>query len=1244
MPRPDFAASAGYNARMPVAPAALQVRFAPRTEDLLSALLDNLSQGPSDPLVRECIIVQNRGMQRWLELQLSAHQGVWANPWFPFPEAFVRGLWRRVDPSSPNPEANPDRREPPDVETLGWAVAALLPGLEDRPAFRPLRAWLGHRDDGGRRLSLSRRVAEVLDGYLVDRPDILAAWEADDRSVLLPPDLADLGVEDAAWQAELWRALCRDRRRLIDDHPARIAERLVARLDELADPANPEDAEVLLRLRRRLPRVSVFGLSALSAIYLRILGALARLVPVRIYTLAPSASDARAVLEAARRAGAGRPGEGPPPSAAEALALLEPLEAHPLIQGQAAALRGFQMLVALSGARTRVAGDGGDPPDVAADGRNETAAAPAAAAPAPSVPRSLLARLQADIAGGTAAAPDGRSAAHPRDGSDRSLSLHSCHGPLREAEVLRDQLLAAFDELPDLAPQDVVVMVPDLETYAPCLQAVFGVDEDGRGAAIPFRIADRPARGGRPGIQAFGQALRLLRGRMTAPEVLDLLALEPVRAARGVDEEGLDRLRRLVDGVGIRWGIDGAHRQQVGQPDLEGNTWRWGLARLFLGWAAPGDGAARLVAGELLPYPEAGVEPWLLGALAELADLLVGRRQHYLERPLTIEGWAEELGRFAGQLLGGGEAGQEDLLNIEGALGSLTERAARAGFQAALGLDAVTGLLDEALEEDPPPRGFLEGAVTVCALQPMRAIPFRVVALIGMNDGAFPRGDRPVGFDLAARRPRLGAGIRRDTDRLLFLEALVSARDRLILTWTGQDARSEATFPPSVVVAELLDVLDLMLGRPANRAEAGDGQDAGTEWQADGLVQRHALHPYSRRYFGAPEDRRWFSYAADYARTADGDARGPAPRPPLLPGALPPRPVPDAPRILRLESLLRCWENPARYFLQARLGISLPGRRDRLADREPMTLDPLLRWRLGDALVDALLQGADLAESRARLAAQGLLPLGTPGALAVAGLFPAARAIAHLARPLRQGVTRACSVDLSLLDGSVRLTGSLDALYEAGRVEAGFGRLDGRRELRLWLRHLVLGALVDQGDLTGTAPRSWAIGRPGDDGKGRPVDLLCLEQVPDATAPLESLVAACLRGENAPLPFYPAAALAFARALGSKGLRLLAAESEADPGSGPAVDLAEARRLAAEAFGAGRDEDAAAPWGSRRDRDDPYLSLILGEAAPWDEDGQVVDEAWDRDFGRLVALVYAPILEATAAAPVDDPSPAEGRP
>jgi exodeoxyribonuclease V gamma subunit len=1186
---------------MPVDPAALQVQFAPRMEVLLASLLADLGQGSADPLVRECIVVQNRGMQRWLELQLSAGRGVWANPWFPFPEAFARGLWRRVAPPPTAAEAEEDPRAPDDVETLGWAVAAALPELLDAPAFAPLLAWLGPERDTGRLLGLSRRIARVLDRYLVDRPDILDLWESPAPSVLLPPDLVDLGLEDAAWQAQLWQALGQCSRPLIDGHPARLARRLIARLEALTTAVNPEDAQTVERLRQRLPRVSVFGLSALSGIYVRILGALARLVPVRVYTLAPSPADAEAFLDLVRCRRDGDWGPlGPVAPAAAALELLSPPTAHPLVRDQAAALRGFQTLVALSSAEFQVTVE------------TDSAVLDGQASDGADGPSDLLHRLQADIAAGRPPSPDSLRAAKLRSGRDRSLGLHSCHGPLREAEVLRDQLLAAFDELPDLAPQDVVVMAPDLETYAPYLQAVFGVEE-GRQGSIPFRIADRPARAGRPGIQAFAQGLRLLRGRLTAPEVLDLLALEPVRLARGVDVEGLDRLRGWVEGAGIRWGIDGAHRKQVGQPDLEGNTWRWGLTRMFLGWAASGDASSRLATGELLPYDPAGADPRLLGALAEIEDLLVRWREELLEARLTMAAWADHLGGFAAQLLGAGETDQEERLTIERTLGDLVQRADLAGFKAPLGLDAVTGLLAEALEEDPPPRGFLEGAITVCALQPMRAIPFRVVALMGMNDGAFPRSDRPAGFDLAARRPRLGAALRRDTDRLLFLEALVSARERLILTWTGQDARSEALAPPSVVVAELLDVLRDMCAQP------GD----------DALVQRHPLQPFSPAYFGNGDARRWFSYAADYARVG-GEERGGLPRSPLLIEPLPPRAQTEDPRILRLEHLTRCWENPARHFLQGRLGIRLADRAARLADREPLALDARLRWRVGDALVDALLQGTDVTEARRRVAAQGLLPLGTPGELAVAELLPVAASIAGLARQLRQGGPRVVALDLPLPAAGVRLTGSLDGLHATGRVEAGYGRLDARRELRLWLRHLTLCSLVQEGALDGVAARSWACGR--DEGSAGEGGLLRLEPVPDARVRLEELVRLCLEGENAPLPFYPRAAHAYAKAMAVEGRWEL---PDGPAGTHLADGSGEALAAAAKAFGAGRDEDAAAAWTERRDLDDPYLALTLGDARPWDEDGDAMDEGWIRAFQHLAITVYAPLAAVAARAKGD---------
>ncbi len=564
---------------------------------------------------------------------------------------------------------------------------------------------------------------------------------------------------------------------------------------------------------------------------------------------------------------------------------------------------------------------------------------------------------------------------------------------------------------------------------------------------------------------------------MTAPEVLDLLSLAPVRAARGLDEEALDQLRAWVETAGIRWGLDGAHRAAVGQPALAANTWRWGLTRLVLGWAAPGDGRGRFV--DVLPSATGGAEPALLGVLADFWAFLGRWREALLEARWTVDQWLPELGRLLLELVGAGYATEDDRLLVESTLGKLAERAQEAGYETALGLDAMANLVDAALAEEPPPRGFLEGAVTVCALQPMRAIPFRVVALMGLNDGAFPRTDRPPGFDLAARQPRLGDTLRRDTDRLLFLEALTCARDRVVISWTGQDPRTDAELPPSVVVSELVDVLRQM-ARPAEESDKGPATDSdGARTRAiDDLVLQHPMHPFSPRYFGADPDPRLFSYMTAYAGTAgaSGGARGE--RPPVVSAPLPAPEEGDEERLVRLAALAHFLEAPARRLVRDRLGIDLPERHEPLPDREPMTLDALDRYWVGESLLAARLAGAGPDEAVAIAAAEGRLPLGTPGRLAVAPVQATAERLAALAAPLRQGgEARTAPVDLPFPELGARLTGSLDQLWPVGRIEVGYGRLDARRELRLWVRHLALNLALAEGAVTGCAPVSWAIGR-----------------------------------------------------------------------------------------------------------------------------------------------------------------------
>jgi exodeoxyribonuclease V gamma subunit len=1172
---------------MPVPTSALQVTISARTEDLLEALATSLAAPVGDPTYRECIVVQSLGMARWLELQLSARFGIWANAWFPFPEAFTYSLWRAV-----HHQERGTRRSPLDRETVGWAVAASLPALLDEPAFEPLRTWLGATPRTGRLLALSQRVGAIFHTYLLSRPDLLLAWEDDPASHWLPPDMPEGAAADAAWQAPLWRSVVAHTGVTDGEHPARRL-RDVART--LEDSPAPRD------LGPDILRVSVFGLSTLSPPYVRSLTALARHVPTRMYSLSPSPADAQRVMAAAQQQGWA--GWDALPLTQDVDQLLAGLpQTHPLVNDQASAVRSFHILSTLAGADVQ---------------QSSAAAAP----PMPALP-SLLQRLQTDVARGQRPTPNPAALSAIRAGTDRSLGLHSCHGPLREVEVLRDQLLAAFDELPDLAPHEVVVMVPDVEAYAPHVEAVFGMGRSEH-LAIPFRVADRPSRADRPGAQAFLRLLQLLRGRMTAPEVLDLLALAPVRAARGLDDGSIDHLHGWIESVGIRWGLDADHRAAVGQPALATNTWQWGLSRLALGWAAPGDGRQRFHG--VLPFAAAGSEPALLGQFAAFVDLLARWRRELLDVRYSVEHWAERLGLLLAELLGDGAAGEEDRLLVETALGDLHERARAARYTGRVGLDTLTSLLGDTLNQDLPARGFLEGVVTVCALQPMRAIPFRVVALMGMNDGAFPRTERPPGFDLAARQPRLGDTPRRAADRLLFLEALMSAREQLIITWTGRDPRTDTELPPSVVVSELLDVLQTMAGPDALPGGAVDAPADRAATELGELVLRHPLHPFSRKYFTHRDGPRWFSYSTAYVATAGRSGALRRPKAPLSTGFLPPPPRPESEEIVALPALARFLEAPARRFVRDRLGIDLPARDLPLADREPMTLEPLERYHVGEAMLAALVDGAAPDEAVAIALAEGRLPLGTPGQLAVGPVRAVAERLAMLARPLYEGgPARTEPVDLALPSVSARLVGALDGLRPLGRLELGYGRLDVRRELRLWVRHLALNMAVADGALIGCPPVSWAVGRAVS--KGEELAVLRLAPLSDAPARLAELVALWQEAETGALPFFPLAARAYLAAVAA-----MDDSGEADDGAEPA-----AQRAAAEAFGADRREsESDRRWTRGVDLDDADLALLLGEALPWDPDGRVVDQDVVARFQALAVAVFAP-LDAVATRAVDD--------
>ncbi len=989
-----------------------------RTEALVNELARLVARPAAGPFVPECIVVQGRGMERWLSMELARRLGLWAHPDFPFP----RNLIERALAAVLGPQETASRCFAPEI--LLWSIADLLPRHLGHPEFVSLRTYLHSDERAGRRIELARRIADTFDQYVVYRPDMVLNWERG---------------ADTHWQAVLWRAL-------IARHGSHhIAARTQALLTALQRRS--------VTLEGLPPRVSVFGLSTLAPLYLQVLDALARHLEVHLFLLSPSSqywADTRSRREQLRAL-------MKEPTFPDAPATdLHFEEGHPLLASLGRVGRDFQQELERTVDYQETGRDLYEDPGTA----------------------TMLTALQSDILdlrhrGAGAEAP----LAFPQ--ADASIRIHSCHGPMREVEVLHDQLLALFENDPTLQPRDVAVLSPAIDTYAPYIDAVFGVGA--HRASIPYRIADRAVRATDDVIAAFLTLLTILRGRLTANELVDLLGLIAVRERFGIVAEELDLLRRWVRASGIRWGSDSDHRLAEEQPSITENTWRFGLDRLLLGYATPGD-AQHLFAG-VLPYDDLeGNEAELLGRLAEFCETLF-RFQRALQAPRPLHSWCDNLTHLLAAMVASTRDTAHQHREIQTALTDLAEQARLGQFTEAIDFDSVQTQLAAALERTAPGRAFLTGGVTFCALVPMRSVPFRVVCLLGMNDADFPRTQRPLGFDLVAQKPRPGDRSTRDDDRYLFLEALLSARERLIISYVGQDIRDNTPIPPSVLVSELLDVLQESFGPIL-----------------DSVLFRHPLQAFSPKYFSGDDSSPLFSYARrnfEGARALCGPLATPQP---FLPGPLPLDAVATAsaaPDAVTLEELVRFFENPTRAFLQSRLALYLGRDLDGLADREPLELDTLEHWQLGNALLERGLRGGDLRQVLPSVRASGLLPPGTLGGCLLDDVTDEVTPLLDAAGALMSGdQLEALSFDRQL--GGARLSGVIRNLWPSGQVRCQFSKLGGRHELGLWIRHLVLNWLRPES----CVPVTYLVGRPQNNSakkrgpvRFRPVDnaaaLLC---------------------------------------------------------------------------------------------------------------------------------------------------------
>jgi exodeoxyribonuclease V gamma subunit len=918
-----------------------------RLEDLAATVMGWLSARPLDALEEETLLVQSNGMAEWLKMTLAGGHGICAAARVELPARFMWRTYRAVLGRDVVPQQSPLDKHP-----LTWRLMSLLPRLQVRPEFAPVAAFLAG-DGAARRLQLAQRLADLFDQYQVYRSDWLDDW-ANGVDVLRAPLGAPLPVPaDQAWQPLLWRELVgaldtteRDAARPV------LHRRLLEALDGQG-PAGHVPRRIVLFGTTHIPHPMLQAIAALSQ-HSQVLVAVPN--PCRYHWA--DLIEGRELLRADRRRHATRGGRD---LAAMPLELLH-AQGHPLLAAWGRQSRDFVRQL-----------DAFDDAEAA----QERFATPRIDLFDGDPGHTLLQEVQARIRDLVPVAE--HPAVELADG-DRSIVFHLAHSAHREVEILHDQLLELLANPPEgraIAPREIVVMVPDIDAFAPAIRSVFGQHARGHARHIPWGIADLRESRHNPLLIALDWLLRVRAQRFTATELLGLLEVPAVARRHRLSDDDLPQLSGWIAQAGVRWGLDVTQRASLGLDACgDSNTWAFGLQRMLLGYATGELAAEHGGFAGIEPCGEiAGLSADLVGMLADLLDSLTAWWRESAQARSPTD-WGEHLRRLLPQLFeAADDADRATLAALDDALAAWLQACEAAAFDEPVDLDVVREAWLGTVDEPSLSQRFRAGGVTFCTLLPLRAIPFEVVCLLGMNDGDYPRRSTRTDFDLMGLpgQARPGDRSRRDDDRQLMLDALLSARRVLYVSWSGRSQRDNQAQPPSVLVAQLRDYV-----------AAGWGQAA-----VDARTTQHPLQPFSRAYFeGGPT---LFTYASEWRAAHDpgpGDAGSPA-----APGGAD---DPDDARVLTIDDLARFLRNPVKAFFRRQLQVVFDEPEAAAEDDEPFDSAGLERWnQIDDVLLEVrrVWQRVDdgdvpppldeLVEAHvARLAREGRLPMAAPGSFA----------------------------------------------------------------------------------------------------------------------------------------------------------------------------------------------------------------------------------------------------------------------
>ncbi|KAA1425006.1 exodeoxyribonuclease V subunit gamma [Mumia zhuanghuii] len=985
----------------------INVHRGDRPEVLVREFASMLRDDPADVFTPEVVVVPARGVERWLAQQLSHALGTTAGD-----DGVCAGLQIMAPQSLISMLLGRDRDDPWQADRLVWPTLEAIDELSGSPRFDALTHHLGagpeivgnpraeweRKARQSRRYAVARRIAGLFASYARERPHMLDDWENNTPSDGVGGALPD----DFLWQPILWRRtveLVRERHDLTES----VTERHRRVVDELASGTKALD----------LPqRLSFFGYTRLAASDRELVVALGKGRELHLWLPHPSpqlwsdledntTSGARVDDRTARHA------------------------KHPLLATLGRDVRELQAVLSTDGVTVH------DPLDSTPTSRTDR-----------------LALLQADIRANRA--PD---ETRTTTADDFSIQVHACHGPARQVEVLREVLTALLAEGQGaLQPRDILVMCPDIETFAPLIQATFGLSLVSAPGATPtsyhpgqqlrVQLADRALGATNPLIDLAHRVVSIVAGRMTVSEVLDLASHDAVRARFGFDEEDLERVSRWVTDAGVRWGYDAGHRGEYQLAGLDANTWTRGMDRISLGVAVAADtdgpSAARV------PVDDIGSRDIeVVGRFLELMERLK-RAADAVRGTLSAAAWMRWLRETIEVLADTPPDEQWQFAQLARDLDAIGETA---GDHTTLRLNDIRVLLDQRWGARPTRANFRSGAVTVCTMVPMRSVPHKAVVVLGVDDGVYPRSPVVDGDDVLARRPQVGERDARSEDRQLLLDAVMAASEHFVAIYSGFDEHNGTRRPPAVPLQELIAA--------AARTATAPGDDGAAE---PSFVRHHPLQAFDERNFrpDGPVPGGTFDTAALAGAEALRAFRADPPaKQAFLDKPLSPQPASD----VTLDELVAFLQNPAREFLRNRLDVVVPRDADETNDSLPIALGGLEQWDIGERVLREVLDGTALEDALDREVVRGSFP---PGALGHSVRDDIAAKVTAIAADRGTDPPRSVDIRLDLLTAgggdTVRLTGVVSAIHGDTVWVRTYSTISAKHIVAAWVRLLALAA------------------------------------------------------------------------------------------------------------------------------------------------------------------------------------------